>query len=225
MQLTETELFKDISAQSFEALKNHLRLRIIHYKKNETVCSYGNGSDRIGIILSGRAAIFRTDYNGYESLLEYLPEGAIFSEEMSYAKTAGDSILVRCTAKSSIAYLNYKTFKDGFAEIIPNSKTDTETLRKNFINMLINRSKLLSERVEVLGCHSIREKLLCYFRLRLQGKEIGKLELPFTWIELASYIGADRCAMMREITLMNKDGIIHTDRKKITVLKNFSDNS
>ena len=224
MQLIDTELFKNIDPSCLNKLEKCLRLHVMQYKKNETVCSYGSGSERIGIVLIGRAAIFRTDYNGYESLLENLPEGSIFSESMSYARTAGDSIMVRCTVKSTIAYLDYDMIRSRCAEKCEVICREADILNNNLMNMLINRAKLLSERVEVLGCHSMREKLLCYFRLQLNGEATGKLTLPFSWLELASYINADRSAMMRELNLMKTDGIINTDGKKVTVLKKFSKN-
>ena len=223
LQLSETELFKGISPEGVQKMSKCMRLHIIDYKKNETVCHYGGGSNRIGIVLSGRAAILRTDYNGYESLLENLHEGSIFSEAMSYAKTAGDSILVKCAVRSRIAYLNYDRIRYFCEADCKVSCGEGDMLRQNLISMLISRAKLLSERVEVLGCHSMREKLLCYFRLRLGGKETGKLELPFTWLELASYINSDRSAMMREITKMTEEGIISTERRTVRVLKKFSD--
>ena len=223
MQLIDTELFKNIDPSCLKKLGKCLRLHVMQYKKNETECSYGNGSDRIGIVLTGRAAIFRTDYNGYESLLENLPEGSIFSESMSYARTAGDSIMVRCTVKSTIAYLDYEPIRArclGKCEVICR---ESDVLHENLMDMLIARAKQLSERVEVLGCHSMREKLLCYFRLQLKGEATGKLTLPFSWVELASYISADRSAMMRELSLMKADELIDTDGRKVTVLKKFSE--
>ncbi len=223
LQLSETELFRGISPEGVQKMSKCMRLHIIDYKKNETVCHYGGGSNRIGIVLSGRAAILRTDYNGYESLLENLHEGSIFSEAMSYAKTAGDSILVKCAVRSRIAYLNYDRIRYFCETDCKVSCGEGDMLRQNLISMLISRAKLLSERVEVLGCHSMREKLLCYFRLRLGGKETGRLELPFTWLELASYINSDRSAMMREITKMTEEGIISTERRTVKVLKKFSE--
>lgn len=207
MILSSTELFKNISEKSYKKMEKCLRLHKMQYKKGETVCHYGSGSDRIGIVLSGRAAIWRTDYNGTESLLENLPEGAIFSEEMSYASTAGDSIMVRSMVKTEIAYLDYAKILNCNKEC-KSPCIEFETLRANMTQLLIHRCTTLSERIEVLGCRSIREKLLCFFRLKLNGKEKGKLVLPFTWLELASYIGTDRCAMMREIAAMKKDGTI-----------------
>ncbi len=218
MQLAKTELFKGISERARRKIEKCLRLHIMDYKKGETVCHYGDGSERIGIVLSGRAALLRTDYNGYESLLENLPEGAVFSESMSYAKSAGDSIMVKSMAKSRIAYLDYDKILS-CPEGCKSPCGEQAALKQNLISLLINRSKLLSERVEVLGCHSIREKLMCFFRLRLSGAEVGKLEMPFTWVELAAYINADRSAMMREISAMKSAGLIETSGSSVRVLK------
>jgi CRP-like cAMP-binding protein len=218
VHIGKTELFKNISEKDRKKIEKCLRIHLMDYKKGQTVCSYGDGSDRIGIVLSGRAAIYRTDYSGHESLLENLPEGAVFSESMSYASSAGDSITVRSMVKSRIAYLDYNRL----LSCPEGCKTPCgyqAQLRQNLISLLIHRSRLLSERVEVLGCHSIREKLMCFFRLHLSGKETGKLEMPMTWVELALYINADRSAMTRELSAMKAAGIIQTSGTTVRVLK------
>ena len=220
MKLSQTELFKGISERGCKKMEKCLHLHVISYKKGETVCHYGAGSTRIGIVLSGRAAIYRTDYNGYESLLENLPEGSVFSESMSYARNAGDSILVRCMAVSQIAYLDYDRIRSCPADCkLPCA--ENSRLRENLIDMLASRARKLSERVEVLSCHSIREKLLCFFRLQLKGKETGKFELPFTWLELVTYINTDRSAMMRELSTMTKEGLVTVNKYTVRVLKNY----
>ena len=216
MRLNQTELFKGISDKGCKKIEKCLRLHVMQYKKGETVCHYGGGSNRIGIVLVGRAAIFRTDYNGYESLLEILPEGSVFSEAMSYTSTPGDSIFVRSMAKTDIAYLDYDTLLR-CPEGCKSPCAENATLKLNLINLLVSRAKRLGERADVLGRHTTREKLTCFFKHRLNGKENGRLELPFTWSELASYINADRSAMMREIGLMKNEGIIETDRYTVRV--------
>lgn len=218
MQINKTELFKNIPDKVCKKIEKCLRLHVMEYKKGETICHYGYGSNRIGIVLVGRVALWRTDYNGHESLLENLPEGAAFSESMSYSRSAGDSIMVRSMSKSKIAYLDYDRIL-----ICPNGCKapcgEQATLKQNLIAMLTNRSRLLSERIEVLGCHSIREKLMCFFRLRLNGAETGKLEMPFTWVELATYINTDRSAMMRELGAMKREGYIEASGSAVRVLR------
>ncbi len=216
MDIGKSELFKDIPEKAQKKMEKCLRLHIMGYKKGETVCRYGDGSERIGVVLRGRAALLRTDYSGHESLLEHLPEGSVFSESMSYARSAGDSIIVKSMATTEIAYLDYETIlscpvgcKFPCAE--------HAQLKQNLISLLINRSRLLSERVEVLGCHSIREKLLCFFRLN--GAEVSRIEMPFTLVELAMYINADRSAMMRELSEMKKAGLIDLRNSTVRVLK------
>ena len=72
MLLQQTKLFDGITDKGYKKIEKCLRVRTMEYKKGQTVCSYGNGSDRIGIVLKGRAAIFRTDIGGDEKLLELI---------------------------------------------------------------------------------------------------------------------------------------------------------
>lgn len=217
MEILDTKLFRGISEDDYGHLKSHLDLYITEYRKGQTVCNYGEDSDRMGIVLTGRAAVFRTDYNGNEYMLENLGQGSFFSEAMSYSKTSGDRIFVRCAMKSRIAFINYNVIRYSVENESAEFGKIRGVLQNNLLGLLIERAGKLSEHIGVLACSSIREKLLCFFRLQLGNKDVGKFELPFTWRELAAYINADRSAMMREINKMNKDGIISTKLRTVRV--------
>ena len=66
------------------------------------------------------------------------------------------------------------------------------------MNLLSNKTRSLSERVDVLSRRSIREKLLCYFRQQTEKSGEDVFTLPFSLSVLADYIATDRSAMMRE---------------------------
>ncbi len=221
MKLSETELFRGIPERQCAKIIRCLNTHIISYKKGETVCVYGDGTNRIGIVLSGRAAIIRTDINGYETLLENLPESTLFSELLSYARTAGDSIIVRSMEKSEIAYLDYAKIRENCANSCPQPCSGKEKLTANFTDMLIRRAGMMSQRIEILCCHNIREKLLCYFRLRLNGKESGSIRMTMTMTELAKYLNTDRSAMMRELKKMRDEGILAETAHGLKLLTEF----
>ena len=222
MKLSETELFRGIPEKQCVKIEKCLNVHIIDYKKGETVCVYGEGTTRIGIVLTGRAAIIRTDVDGYETLLENLPESAVFSELLSYAKTAGDSILVRSMEKSQIAYLDYDKIRENCAAKCTESCSGKEKLSTNFTDMLINRAGMMSQRIEILCCHTIREKILCYCRLRLKGSGFGTVRMTMTMTELAKYLNTDRSAMMRELRNMRLAGLIEVNRHGIKLVSDIS---
>ena len=73
--------------------------------------------------------------------------------------------------------------------------------------------------IDILGQRTLRSKLMTFFEyLITQNKSNSfKVELPFS--DLADYLAVDRSAMMREIKRLNADGIIKSDKKKITLLQ------
>ena len=54
----------------------------------------------------------------------------------------------------------------------------------------------------------------------MYSETLGKtaFELPFSFSYLADSIGADRSAMMRELRHMCDEGMIKTEKRKITLL-------
>ena len=65
---------------------------------------------------------------------------------------------------------------------------------------------------------NIRNKLMSYFMIEAKKNGSDTFELPFSMSALADYICVDRSAMVREISKMKKDGLIDSDRRKITLL-------
>ena len=79
------------------------------------------------------------------------------------------------------------------------------------------RSRLLSERVDVLSRRSIREKLLCYFRQLADKAGEETFTLPFSLSTLADYIATDRSAMMRELKRLREEGVVQSEGRQFTL--------
>ena len=75
-----------------------------------------------------------------------------------------------------------------------------------------------NERVEILAKRTTREKLLAYFELLAKKNLSRRFELPFTYTDLADYLGVDRSAMQRELKNLKEDEFIKTKGKQITLL-------
>ena len=78
---------------------------------------------------------------------------------------------------------------------------------KNFIN----------ERIEILTKRTIRDKLLKYFNSMTKRNSSRVIYLPFTYTDLADYLGIDRAAMTRELKNLKDEGFIVTKGKMIKI--------
>ena len=62
------------------------------------------------------------------------------------------------------------------------------------------------------------DKLLGFFS-NISARNLSRsFSLPFSLTDLADYLSIDRSAMMRELKLLQDDGIIKKNRNKITLL-------
>ena len=85
------------------------------------------------------------------------------------------------------------------------------------LQIISQKTLLLSQRVEILSCRSIREKLLHYFALCSHRQASDTFSLPLSMSALAEYICADRSAMTREMSRLKKEGILSVQGRKITL--------
>lgn len=93
-------------------------------------------------------------------------------------------------------------------------------LVENMLTLLAQKAIDLSERIDILSRRTTREKLLSYFS-RICQSESQSFVLPLSYSALADYLCVDRSAMMREIKKLKDEGIIKTQKRKITIVKDL----
>lgn len=167
----------------------------------------------MGILKSGALSIERIELDGGRTLLESLAPGGIFGEVLAFSSLARESMLVVARAPSEIVFIDY-------AHIIKRCEKACDhhsLLVRNILRLVADKTVRLSERIEVLSCRTIREKLLCYFSLSAAHAGGRAFLLPFSFSELADYICADRSAMMRELSRMRDAGLVQTEGRRIAL--------
>ncbi|HOK85707.1 MAG TPA: Crp/Fnr family transcriptional regulator [Tenuifilum sp.] len=88
----------------------------------------------------------------------------------------------------------------------------------NYLNSISNRAQFLSNKLWFLSFKTIKEKIAHYL-LNLSKSEIRTtLILPKSHQELAEFFGVTRPALARVFSEMQDEGIIHINRREITIL-------
>jgi len=204
-------IFKDISDENVERMRECFRMRQSRYSSGELIAEYGNGGREVGIIVDGSAQLVRIDSGGNRTILEHLERGGIFGEVLSFAMGGADMVSVVCEKDCIVLYMEY-------AHIMrrcENACQHHSQLVQNMFSLAAGQIQRLSQRVEVLSRRTIREKLLCYFALQCGTEGEKGFILPFTLSALAEYISTDRSAMMRELRKLKEEGIVEITGKKV----------
>lgn len=204
-------IFNNIEEEDINKMLKCFEAKTRTYKKDSTIVNYIGNTSMIGIILKGKAELIRYDYLGNRTIIEILKENDIFGEVFSNYNI--DELSIKATEETTILFIDYYHITKRCKKACPyHSK-----LVENVLNILSNKVVNSNERIEILAKRSTREKLLAYFEITAKQKLSKSFVIPFTYTDLADYLGVDRSAMQRELKNLKDEGFIKTNGKKITL--------
>lgn len=209
-QITALPLFSGTRAE-YDKMVSCFHAPTKQYQTGETICTFDAGQKDIGILRTGKAVMVRIDISGGYTVLERLGENDIFGEVIAFSPLVDDSMSVIAETPCSVLFLPYHRLIHPCDE----NCDCHQTLLENLFALISKKTLELSRRVEILSCRSIREKLLCFFRISSAQSRGLCFILPFSLSALASYICADRSAMMRELKKMREEGLVEITGKTV----------
>ena len=214
MDYSNFPIFQNISAASMERMLACFHVRQCTYAAGSAVREYGDGGKEVGIITDGTADLVRIDYGGTRTILEHLETGSIFGEVLAFTVQTGDSISVVTEGGCRVMYMDY----DHIMKRCENACRHHSQLVQNLFQLVTEQMQQMGQRVEVLSRRSIREKLLCYFRICAYQEKSLAFTLPFTLSALADYLCVDRSAMMRELKRLREEGVLEASGRQVRFL-------
>ena len=205
------KLFDEISPTNQRKLLNLLKAHTFTFKSDKIILSTIKHESLIGIVLEGHIQITYNNYNGDKIIIQNLKEKDAFGT--MFLPITSDDYEITTMTDSKIAIIDYENI---FNNYYYNHYYYGQFIN-NLLSMMTDELNNKNERIELLSKKTIRNKLLEYFKLKTDGRITKNIYLPFTFIELASYLGIDRSAMHRELKNLQDEGLIEIKNKKITL--------
>ena len=102
--------------------------------------------------------------------------------------------------------------------LLPGADPARQRGLQNLVRTISDKYFLLSRRVDLLVLKSLRAKVCAY--LLNESERAGSLtfSIPFSRVQLADYLNCDRSALSRELSLMQKDGLLDTFKSSFKLL-------
>ena len=214
-ELEKSPLFQGIQYEEYLRMLTCFQAVQKSFRPEELIYDFAEPkTDAVGIIERGNAVLIRIDEDGVSTVMEELGPGGVFGRTLAFAGSGRDSLEVVCRTPCDVVFIDY-------AHILKrceNACLHHSLLVQNMLRLMSGKAQGLSERVDVLSRRSIREKLLCYFRLMAEKETGDSFTLPFSLSTLADYIATDRSAMMRELKRLKEEDMITSDGRKFTLL-------
>ncbi len=190
--------------QLLEIFNKKITIKEKKVNKGEVITSFIQHRSNMYFLESGEAQLvhYNLNVNVDSSIIELIKPYELFSDLFFEYPMVGEYQVI-ATKNTVFKYFN-------FQELFEKSLTNYEFKDAITYIMKLIHNKLASNNVRqiLLVKKTTRERLLSYFQSQCFGNYQKMFVLPFSYSELAFYLGVDRCNMMREISNLQKDGII-----------------
>ena len=209
--LQTTTLFAGLSAAELSTLLSRLGASVRSYGKGEALVLAGEPSRRVGIVLSGELEAYRPAPGGVRIPIARVEPGGVFGDVLG-GSSLSSPVTVLAAAPCEVLLMPYEKL------LLPGADPARQRVLQNLVRTISDKYFLLSRRVDLLVLKSLRAKVCAY--LLNESERAGSLtfSIPFSRVQLADYLNCDRSALSRELSLMQKDGLLDTFKSSFKLL-------
>ncbi|MDD6039433.1 MAG: Crp/Fnr family transcriptional regulator [bacterium] len=212
----------------FLGLDDHEILSVLHCIQ-ATLLTKGKGdyifrssdvTDAMGLVLSGSALIIQEDFWGHRNILSKCSVGDFFGEP--YAAKPGSvlNISVATETDCEILLLNVRQLLC----VCSCACGHHQKLIRNLVSVLANKILIFNDKITHISKRTTREKLLSYLSSESIKQGGLSFDIPYSRQELADYLCVERAAMTVELSKLQKEGILTTNRKHFELHREIYEN-
>lgn len=212
--LSKTILFRGISPDDIQSMMGCLQGVTKKYTKGSIIHHAGEAISTMGLVLSGSVCVESDDVWGNKSILDKISAGHIFAE--NYACLPGEPLMVNIVAAEAAEILFMRT--DCMFTVCCHTCGFHNQLIRNMLTLSAQKTLNLSRRILHTSSKSIRGRLLSYLSYQAAQHGSREFDIPFNRQQLADYLSVDRSAMSNELSKMQRDGLIRSNRNHFTIL-------
>ena len=192
--LQSTTLFSGLSAEELQALLTRLGAVERSFGRGEVLVLAGAPSRRVGVVLSGELEAYRAGPEGARVPITRVEPGGVFGDVLGGSSLASPVTVLAATA-CEVLLVPYEQL------LLSDGSPAHQRVLQNLVRTISDKYFLLSRRVDLLVLKSLRA-----------------FSIPFSRVQLADYLNCDRSALSRELSLMQKDGLLDTFKSSFKLL-------
>lgn len=212
--LSSSRLFNGLDHNQMEYALDFFSSSRASYKKGELLHYAGEPLCKFGLVLAGTVEVFMDDMDGNQMLMANVVQGETFGESLCYLCTEESPVYILAAEDCTVLWLSADSVR--MPAGCPGELDFA--LMGRFISMLAERTLNMNDRIQILSKGTIRGKLLTFFSQCEHKYGSKTFIIPFGREGLADYIGSNRSAVSRELSLMKRDGIIDFYRNSFRIL-------
>lgn len=212
--LQQCSLFSGVEGEELEAMLQCLGARKLTVDKEQFIFREGDPADFVGVVLTGAVRILRMDFYGNQSIVGQLESGDLFGEAFSCAGSALLPVSAVAVQPSLVLLLDLRRV----LTVCSNACTFHSRIVSNLVRELARKNLQLNQKLDIASRRSTRDKLMAFLLSQAKAQGSARFTIPFDRQALADYLGVERSAMSAELSKLQKEGVLRTQRSQFELL-------
>lgn len=182
------------------------------YEKGSIIFHDGETPRSLYILLSGEVHILKDTFSGRQIFLSAIDEpGDMFGEVYEVLKQPYD-MYVQAARTAQVLELSSRLFSlDAGGQITRSALM----VQRNLMRIFARKAYFMHNKIKVMASGSLREKIVRFLFQNMDRS--AETKLPFSREFLAAYLAVTRPSLSRELSAMQRDGILRVEGRTIQV--------
>ena len=210
-QLEQSKLFQTITKTELERILKCSKAVTKKYVAGPYIFEQEEVPSKLFLLLEGQIQICKDFTSGKRDVLYLVEAGNVFGEIFLFGdrkKYWYDAVAVTDVTVLEMPW-------DFFYHFCSNACDHHKQLTQNMLEILSEDNFKITRKLHIVSTSSLRERIAIWLIDSMDKK--GNVMLKMNREQLADFLGVARPSLSRELMRMQRDGLIHVDRKMIEV--------
>ncbi|MBQ3373409.1 MAG: Crp/Fnr family transcriptional regulator [Oscillospiraceae bacterium] len=211
--LQQSRIFKGMSEAETSSALSSLHAQEKRYKKGQALLHAGDVTEKLGLVLEGSVTIESNDAWGNRTILSHVGKGQLFAE--TYAVLSDEPLLVDVIANEDCRILFLHV--GGTQKLTGISTPWAFRFMANLLTVSSLKNLHLAGRSFHIAPKTVRGRVMAYLNTMSLQTRSTEFDIPFDRQQLADYLNVERTALSKELSKMQKAGLIRTRKNHFRI--------
>ncbi|MBR0281774.1 MAG: Crp/Fnr family transcriptional regulator [Oscillibacter sp.] len=211
--IAQCDVFRDVESRELPDALRFLDAYDRAYQKGEMIFLIGEPVRHAGIMLNGAAELSFLDESDNSVNMNHFAKGAIFGESLACSGENKSPVQMEALTDCRILFLR-------FENVLNAKRLDSGYQARIASNLLLDFARqnvFLNRKIRILSQKKLRDRMKVFLRSQDIAYD-GTVRIAFNRNELARFLGVNRSALSRELSLMRKEGLLSLNGKSLRLL-------
>lgn len=212
--LQKSPLFAAMTAEQIDAVLHCVGAVVREFGSGEYILRAGTATRVMGLLLSGSALAVQEDLWGERNIMGKISPPGTFAEPFAATPGAVLNVSIVSNTRTNVMFLDISRLLTVCSETCPQHAL----LIRNLVSVLARKNLQLNEKITHMSKRRTREKLLSYLSSQALREGSVEFDIPFDRQQLADFLCVERSAMSAELSKLQKEGLLETDRSHFRLI-------